>query len=324
MRNLTEEEIEGTYDELEKMYVPIEARPDFGLPYARERLTICRAMQDRLQDLRLKTARAYSWVQEQLIFRKSQAQLAGSDQEKEQLKIQIAELEQLKLSHGTLSRMISAQSAVLTSTNRDIKTLTDVIIKQMRLNAGGGIDPHDADGADEPLIQTVDLAALGQPPLEDQAAQYFATSDQMQYAGSQGSDEDAGGGAPSVPQEREIREPDTESLPAPNAPAVPEPTSAPEPPPPPAAAPVGTVGTIDDLAALFNAPLTSAAPVTAAQTPQTIVTSPAVEVADFDAPLTVTESLPARGMALPDLSAVPIESLFEEMTNGQTAADRAF
>jgi hypothetical protein len=158
MPSLTDQEIQQTYNLLEKMYVPVEETQLQGMAYVKERLTLCRAMQDQCHDLRLKTLRAYSWVQEQLIYTDSLLRVSVSDQQQTQLKQKVSELKQQKVSHATLSRLVGLQYAILVQTQRDIKALLDIIKSQIKLGEEGGIDPHEA----EQLIQQVSVADIGQ------------------------------------------------------------------------------------------------------------------------------------------------------------------
>jgi hypothetical protein len=304
MQHLTEPEIQQTYELLGKLYVPLEeAKIMQGLTYIRERLTICRAAMDQVHDLRLKTARASSWVQEQLIFRKSQLLLAASDQEKKQLRVQIAELEQQKISHVMLFRMVSAHSTVLNQTQRDIKTLGEVVKEQLKLGEAGGVDPHEAE---EALMTPVDLASVGTAPATPHGA-----PDPLEP--------DADEPEPEDPEEEadepveEIKEPDLFPLPEG------EPFPLPDDPPRPLAMFATPVPGLDELADLF-APMSErkAASVSTVPSPATteVTTAPPAtrsETVGFDTPLTVVESAP-RGVPVADMSSVPIESLFEEMT----------
>lgn len=313
MQHLTEPEIQQTYALLGKLYVPLEeAKIMQGLTYIRERLTMCRAAMDQVHDLRLKTARASSWVQEQLIFRKSQLLLAVSDQEKKQLKAQIMELEQQKVSHVMLFRMVSAHSTVLNQTQRDIKTLGEVVKEQLKLGEAGGIDPHEAE---EALMQPVDLATVGTVA----AGTPHGAPDPLEP--------DA--------EEETVEEPEEpEGDPAEEEPPLFPPTEGepfPLPDEPRPLAFATTVPGLDELADLFAPASTSAASVSTVPSPATteVTTAPPAtrtETVGFDAPLTAVESAP-RGVPVADMSSVPIESLFEEMTthgNEPTPAYRAF
>ncbi len=271
---LTEPEIQQAYSLLEKMYVPLEESKTLqGLNYIRERLTLCRAMLDQCQDLRVRTMLAYSKVQEQVIFNKSQLlQARGNAQLEKQLKLKAMELEQQKVSHRTLSSMVAAQSAVLLQTQRDIKSLTDVMKVQLKLAEIGGVDPHEAE---EALVQQADLSQIGNPV-----------------------------GAPSVqisvgPEPGEqVKADDWDGGPLSRVPVVPEP-------------PAGEsefAGLFASMKPLMERVVTSK--------PALAATSTQMETVNFGDPVgTPVESAP-RGIPVTDLSSVPIESLFQEDTNG--------
>ena len=320
MRNLTEQEIQQTYDLLDKMYVPVEENQILrGLTYIRERTMLCRAMQDQCHDLRLRTMRANSWVLEQLIFKKSLLLLAASDQEKKQLKVQVTELEQLKISHGILSRMVAAHLSVLNQTQRDIKVLGDVIKEQVKLGEAGGVDPHEAE---EALMTQVDLAQIGTSP----AGTPHGAPDPLEPGEGQEPDPDPADDDGTRPEPGDEPEepplfpptPDTEPFPLPDAPNV------------QTSLELEPVPGLDELAGLFGS-VDLSANVSTVPSPATteVTTAPPAartETVGFDAPLTAVESAP-RGVPVADMSSVPIESLFEEMTDHggtPTPAYRAF
>ena len=158
-KNLTDEEIQAIYELLDTMYVPVEEdRMVKGLDYIRDRVALCRAMQDQTHELVLKTGRALSWVLEQLIYNKSAAQVAETDQEREQAEIRVTEFEQWKASHAMVHTLVKRHGTLLNGTQRDIKLLADVMKQQIKLAEELGVDPT----ATEDVVQPVDLAAIGQ------------------------------------------------------------------------------------------------------------------------------------------------------------------
>ena len=144
MEKLTDQQIDQLYDQLGKLHVTLENVPEKGLSYIKERLALCRAMQDQAQNLRLTTGQALSYVQTQRIFVKHAIPLAQSDQEKEQLKIKLSEREQECVSHGMLHRLVNATASALSQTARDIKLLGDVMIKQIKLGEMTDVNPADS------------------------------------------------------------------------------------------------------------------------------------------------------------------------------------
>lgn len=312
--NLTEQQILQTYELLDKMYVKLEAHPDrpMGLAYIKERATFCRATLDQVHDLRLKVGRAYSWVQEQLIYRKSALHLAGSDQEKEQLKIQIAELEAQKVSHATLNRLVQAQASVLNGANRDIRLLADVTLKQMKL---GDIDPNEA----ESLVHNVsydEMARMGEEFADvggDSVERVMGASTETALFAQQDH-------PPTAP-------PPQQPTDTPGQPAQPQPVPTPPVPQPPTPAPSvpSSAAPVDDLAGLFRptpqmGTFAPTGPVVSVQVTGGPGGTPQFEMGGFDAPVTAAESAP-RGIRVPDMTAIPFESLIpEEVLNGGTAA----
>lgn len=335
-RSLSETEIQDTYELLEKMYVPVEEnKMHRGLGYVRDRLTLCRAMQDQAHDLVLKTGRAYSWVQEQLIYAKSATLLAGSDQEKDQLKIKIGELEQQKVSHNMLHTLVKRHTQILSGTQRDIKLLADVMQKQIKL-----AEEDSGSEVAEELMQPVDLSKVGYE-IEDpnrQVGEYFDTSDAMQAAAKEIFAVDLEPGdveepKPQTPTPEEVAPlvPEPNTKPAPEPSKEPEPTRQPElvttgstvPPAQLAQHLEGYPSALDELAGLF-ASTKAAEMINVTPASARVVRTPDLgagvalpvartEVVDFDDPLPVAaaEVLP-RGLPVADMSSVSIDQLFED------------
>lgn len=160
---LTSDEIQAAYDELGKMYVKLDASPERGLGYIRDRLTLARAMQDRVGELRLKASIALTKVQEaQLVAQ--QLQLVDPSKE---TKAKIAELEVQKQRHAMLVKMIAVQAQLLSRTAMDIRLLKDLTTEQIKR---GEIDPNESPGLVQP-VSPADIAAgagtgtLGPPPI---------------------------------------------------------------------------------------------------------------------------------------------------------------
>lgn len=146
------DEIETTYEELGKMFIALDSSPEKGLTYIRERLTLARAMQDRVAELRLKVNRALSSVMEQHLIAQQVYEIQSTPDNKKKVK----ELEVLKHRHVMLTKMIVAQSQVLSRTAMDIRLLADLTKEQIKR---GEIDPHEAPG----LVKEVEVGEMARP-----------------------------------------------------------------------------------------------------------------------------------------------------------------
>lgn len=174
MEKLTDQQIEQTYEQLGKLHVTLENVPEKGLSYVKERLALCRAMQDQVQNLRLQTGQALSYVQTERIYVKHSIPLAQTDQEKEQLKIKLREREQDCVSHGMLHRLVNATASVLAQTSRDIKLLGDVMIKQIKL--GEMTDVNPADSQDVGREATLEDMAAASPQVASSVVSFEAAT----------------------------------------------------------------------------------------------------------------------------------------------------
>lgn len=148
---LTAEEITATYGELETMFVPLRPEPELGLDYIKERLALCRAMQDRLAELRLKTNQHLTDVLERSLKAKALLEVQSTPD----MKNSARELEIVKQRHAMLVKMIGYQMQVLGRTAMDIRLLHDITKQQIQR---GEINPHDSPQ----IIQQVDPAEMVQ------------------------------------------------------------------------------------------------------------------------------------------------------------------
>lgn len=285
---LTDQEMQEISQLLGRLFVPLEEDKALqGLGYIRERLMLCRAMLDQVHDIRLRVVLASTKVQTELIFAQHTATEADTLQAKTQWKAKIAELKQVVLAHKALAQLVGAQQAMLMQTQRDIKSLGEIIKEQLKLAEVGGVNP---DEAHEELVTQVDLAQVGKPLVIEPEDNIPCTA--------------AEEAAPQIDLSP-FMEPEPEVVPEDQIPEQPEEDADQGWP------------LEGEFAGLF-APVAQKAPVP--------VATETVSFGD-DVVLTVAETAP-RGIRVPDLSAVPIESLFEEETNGQggapTPAYRAF
>lgn len=134
---LTAEDVNAVYDEIGKMFVKVDADSTRGLQYCKERLTLCRAMQDRLNEVQLRVNRAVSDLWQEQLLRKVEHDLQPSAERKQY----IAELELDKQQHQLLLKMITAKSQLLSRTSMDIRLLADLTKDQIKL---GEIDPKES------------------------------------------------------------------------------------------------------------------------------------------------------------------------------------
>lgn len=150
---LTPEQIEDTYEELGQMFIALDASPEKGLTYIKERLTLGRAMQDRVAELRLKVNRALSAVMEQHLIAQQLYEIQSTPDNKKKVK----DLEVLKHRHVMLTKMITMQSQVLSRTAMDIRLLADLTKEQIKR---GEIDPNEVPG----LVKDVPVGAIATTP----------------------------------------------------------------------------------------------------------------------------------------------------------------
>lgn len=157
---LTAAEITGVYDEIGSMRVDLDPDPNRGLQYVKERLTLCRAMQDRLGELLLQSSRALSAVLSEELALKMEKQLAttDSDQERQQREIRLTRVLSDKDEHATLLKMLRLQHTLLGRTSQDIRLLADLTKEQIKL---GEIDPKEAGLVKD--VPTEDLSPT--PPV---------------------------------------------------------------------------------------------------------------------------------------------------------------
>jgi len=137
---MTKDEISGAYDELAKMFVELVNEPERGLPYIRERLVLCRVMQDRLGELRLTVNREQSVVMERLLTKQFLHELQATDAKGKQ---ELEELERSKQALGYLTRAIKDQQQHLSRTAMDIRLLHEITKDQIKR---GEIDPREVTG----------------------------------------------------------------------------------------------------------------------------------------------------------------------------------
>jgi hypothetical protein len=149
---LTPAQITEVYEEIGTMRVVLDPDPNKGLQYVKERLTLCRAMQDRLGELLLKCSRALSDVLTEEIVVSAEIQLGG---DVTTLRRRLSGIKQLKESHSTLFKMLKLQYTLLSRTSMDIRLLADLTKEQIKL---GDIDPKDGGLVEE--IQPGDLSPV--------------------------------------------------------------------------------------------------------------------------------------------------------------------
>lgn len=163
---LTTEEIEATYGELEKMFVSLDPRPELGLGYIRERLTLCRAMQDRASELRLKVNRELTDVFQRHWVAVQELEIKSTPEHK----LRVRELDVVKNRHAMLAKMVGAQMQVLSRTAMDIRLLADITKQQLQR---GEINPEEVPG----LVKNVPVEALSPFPKVDPGTSPFPDGD---------------------------------------------------------------------------------------------------------------------------------------------------
>lgn len=161
---LSSDEIERTYDELQTMFVEIDPRPELGLGYVRERVTFCRAMQDRLAEIRLRVNREWSETCERHLIARQTQEVAPSPEHK----TRAAELKVAEQRHAMLAKMVAAQAQVLSRTAMDLRLLADITKEQIK---SGEIDPKESPG----LIADVTPAGPAAEPVFEPASTEPAT-----------------------------------------------------------------------------------------------------------------------------------------------------
>lgn len=153
MPKLTPEEITAVYDEIGKMHVELSPDTNKGLQYVKERLTLCRAMQDRLAELTLRVNRALSDVMTEALALKMKNALAPDTPTQQRMQV----VEGERQDHLLLTKMLRMQAQLLSRTSMDVRLLADLTKEQLKL---GEIDPKDAPG----LVQETNLADLSPTP----------------------------------------------------------------------------------------------------------------------------------------------------------------
>jgi len=154
---MTTAEITGVYDEIGRMRVDLDPNPNRGLQYVKERLTLCRAMQDRIGELTLQCNRALSEVLTEEIALKLEDQLASASvAATDQLAQRRSRVAAEKEAHTTLTKMLRMQGTLLSRTAMDIRLLADLTKEQIKL---GEIDPAEAG-----LVEEVQPEAMSPVP----------------------------------------------------------------------------------------------------------------------------------------------------------------
>jgi hypothetical protein len=158
VRKLTPEEITQVYEELGQMLVPLDPDANRGLQYVKERLTTCRAMLDRLGELRLQCSQAHRAVASDLLAVRLKYRLTPSDVVLQQMDLVKGERED----HQLLLSVIRSHAAMLASTRVDIGKLADMTKEQIKL---GEIDPKDAPGLVQPVAIEELAASMPSPSV---------------------------------------------------------------------------------------------------------------------------------------------------------------
>lgn len=148
MAKLTPAQVTEIYEEIGNMRVDLDADPNKGLQYVKERLTLCRAMQDRLGELQLKAHRSLSQVWQEALTLRMEHELTPSGPLKQRLRVVEAE----KQDHDLLVKMIRAQMQLLSRTSMDVRLLADLTKEQLKL---GEINPNDADLVKEVSVEDI-------------------------------------------------------------------------------------------------------------------------------------------------------------------------
>lgn len=159
MPKLTATEITDVYDELGRMFIELDANPNRGLQYVKERLTLCRAMRDRGGELLLRCSRALSEVMGEELALRLEYQLAPATPLEQRIMGVVGE----KKDHQLLLTMVKAQVSILSRTSMDIRLLADLTKEQIKL---GEIDPKDGPGlvTDVTTKELADSIIVPDPP----------------------------------------------------------------------------------------------------------------------------------------------------------------
>ncbi len=156
---MTSDEITQVYAELEQMFVPLDSSPERGMTYIKERLTMARAMADRVAEIRLRVHRALSVAMEDLLIAKQVQEIQPTPDHKQKVR----QLEVLKQRHEMLSKMTNMQAQVLSRTTQDIRLLADITKDQIKRRE---INPDEAPGLVHDVPAT-DLAGVFKTPAGD-------------------------------------------------------------------------------------------------------------------------------------------------------------
>jgi hypothetical protein len=167
---LSTAEITEVYEEIGQMRVQLDPNPNRGLQYVKERLTLCRAMQDRLGELLLLCSRAYSDVLTEELSVKTDKQLNPPPPDTTIVAQRLVRIAADKEEHATLVKMLKLQHTLLGRTSQDIRLLADLTKEQIKL---GEIDPHEAGLVEH--VPPEDLSPVPHVPPVDSSADQSST-----------------------------------------------------------------------------------------------------------------------------------------------------
>jgi hypothetical protein len=136
------------YDEIGKLQLTLDPNPNRGLQYVKERLALCRAMQDRCGELMLLCSRALGDVLVEELVLKMEHRLSKTTASEQRVLSVMGEKEE----HKVLVAMVKLTHTLLGRTASDIRLLADMTKEQLKL---GEIDPKEAG-----LVKEVAVADL--------------------------------------------------------------------------------------------------------------------------------------------------------------------
>jgi len=149
------EAMSKVYDEIGTLRVVLDPNPNLGLQYVKERLALCRAMQDRCGELQLYCNRALGDVLSEGLVVKMEHRLSKTAASEQRVLSVMGE----KVEHKMLADMVKMARTLLGRTAMDIRLLATLTTEQLKL---GEIDPKEAGLVKEAVV--TDLSDLLDPP----------------------------------------------------------------------------------------------------------------------------------------------------------------
>ncbi len=155
------------YMELETLAVPLQQDPQLGLNYLRERMIVCRSMQDRVSNILMEVNRDFGRIRQAVRSQKAVLNLTNEANLQRPVRDRLDEFENEEDNLRYLMEAVKAKSSNLRMTSSDIRLLYGIVEQQIRL---GEIQPgrHRPTQQEQPIpveLSEVTTAIDLSPPL---------------------------------------------------------------------------------------------------------------------------------------------------------------